>query len=94
MGGIRNVVIGAHDNHGGTIELIEKSKFLLSKNITVTWMPQFYGDIQRGLQAVKELLFNEDKDKLERMLADFSVYNSRGVDAAKILVNFSFLSAK
>lgn len=41
MGGIRNVVIGAHD----------------------------------------------DKDKLERMLADFSVYNSRGVEAAKILVH-------
>lgn len=65
MGGIRNVVIGAHDNHGGTIELIEKSKFLLSKNITVTWMPQFYGDIQRGLQAVKELLLMKTKINLK-----------------------------
>lgn len=86
MGGIRNVVIGARDDHGGAIELLEKSKFLMSKKITVTWMPQFYGDIQRDLQAVKELLFNEDKDKLEKMLADFSVYNSRGVDAAQTLV--------
>ncbi len=33
MGGIRNVVIGAHDDHGGAIELIEKSKFLLSKKL-------------------------------------------------------------
>lgn len=87
MGGIRNVVIGAHDNHGGAMELIEKSQFLMSKKIKVTWMPQIYGDIQRGLQTVKELLFNEDKDKLERMLADFSVHNSRGVDAAKTLVH-------
>ena len=46
-------------------------------------MPQIYGDIQRGLQALKELLFNEDKGKLERMLTDFSVFNKRGVDAAK-----------
>ena len=87
MGGIRNVIIGAHDSHGGAIELIEKSEFLSSKHITVTWMPQIYGDIQRGLQAIKELLFNEDNDKLERMLSDFSIYNSCGVEAAKSMVH-------
>ena len=87
MGGIRNVIIGAHDNHGGAIELIEKSEFLSSKHITVTWMPQIYGDIQRGLQAIRELLFNEDDGKLERMLSDFSIYNSRGVEAAKTMVH-------
>lgn len=86
MGGIRHIVIGAHDDHGGAMELIEKSRFLSSKNIKVEWMPQIYGDIQRGLQAIKELLFNEDPVKLESMLTDFSVYNSRGVNAAKTLV--------
>ena len=86
MGGIRKVIIGAHDAHGGAIELISKSDFIASKNIEVVWMPQFYGDIQRGLQAIKELLYNEDKEKIEKMLADFSVYNSKGVYAARQIV--------
>lgn len=91
MGGIRHVVIGAHDAHGGAVELIDKSNFLSSKHMTVTWMPQFYGDMQRGLQAIKELLYNEDKNKLEEMLTDFSVYNLRGVNAAKKLVSTGIL---
>ena len=86
MGGIRRIVIGAHDDHGGAIELLGKSRFLSSKNVEVIWMPQIYGDIQRGLQTIKELLYNEDKAKLEKMLTDFSVYNSFGVNAAKKLV--------
>ena len=87
MGGIRNIVIGAHDDHGGAIELIEKSNFLKSKNICVTWMPSFYADMQRGLQAIKELLYNDNKEKLSKMLDDFSVYNASGVNAAKVLVD-------
>ena len=51
-----------------------------------------YGDIQRGLQTIKELLYNTDKDKLERMLVDFSVYNSKGVEAAKELVEKGLFS--
>lgn len=94
MGGIRKVIIGAHDDHGGAIELIEKSRFLRSKNISVTWMPQIYGDIQRGFQAIKELLYNEDKAKLERMLFDFSVYNSKGVNAARMLVDEGLFTVK
>ena len=87
MGGIRRIVIGAHDDHGGAIELLDKSRYLSSKNIEIIWMPNIYGDIQRGLQTIRELLYNEDKAKLERMLMDFSVYNSSGVNAAKILVD-------
>lgn len=56
MGGIRRVVIGAHDDHGGAGELIEKSRFIASKHIEVSWMPQFYGDMQRGLQVAVELV--------------------------------------
>jgi len=77
MGGIRNIIIGAHDNHGGAIHLIEHSEFLRDKNIKITWMPQEYGNIQRGLQSIKELLYNTDKDKLDCMLIDFSVYNAK-----------------
>jgi hypothetical protein len=87
MGGIRRIVIGAHDDHGGAVELLDKSSFLSSKNIEIVWMPKIYGDIQRGLQTIRELLYNEDKVKLEKMLTDFSVYNSLGVNAAKKLVD-------
>ena len=85
MGGIRKLIIGAHDDHGGAVELLDKSNFLSSKHVEVFWMPPLYGEVQRGLQAIKELLYNEDKEKLERMLIDFSVYNARGVNAAKKL---------
>jgi len=86
MGGIRKIIIGAHDDHGGAMRLIEQSRFLRGKNIQITWMPQEYGDIQRGLQAVRELLYNTNQDKLKRMLTDFSVYNEKGVEAARALV--------
>lgn len=74
------------------MHLIEHSKFLRNKNIKITWLAQEYGDIQRGLQTIKELLYNTDKDKLERMLLDFSVYNARGVEAAKELVENGLFS--
>ena len=86
MGGIRNIVIGAKDNHGGAMNLIEHSAFLRSKNINITWMPQEYGDVQRGFQALKELLYNTDEECLDRMMDDFSVYNKKGVIAAKELL--------
>ena len=86
MGGIRNIVIGAKDNHGGAMNLIEHSAFLRSKNINITWMPQEYGDVQRGFQALKELLYNTDEERLDRMMDDFSVYNKKGVIAAKELL--------
>ncbi|MBR6476885.1 MAG: nucleoside deaminase [Lachnospiraceae bacterium] len=94
MGGIRKVVIGARDDHGGAIELLEKSDFLASKHVEVTWMPQIYGDIQRGLQAIKELLYNEDKEKLEKMLNDFSVHNDRGVRAARKMLDDGWFEHK
>lgn len=94
MGGIRNVVIGAKDDYGGAMGLIEHSPFMKTKNIQITWMPQEYGDMQRGFQAVKELLYNRDEEKLQRMLEDFSIYNARGVMAAKKLVAEGFFEGK
>lgn len=85
MGGLRNVMIGARDDYGGAMDLINHSSFLRSKNIKIIWRDKKYGDVQRALQTIKELLYNDDQDKLERMLVDFSVYNKKGVDAAKEL---------
>jgi tRNA(Arg) A34 adenosine deaminase TadA len=86
MGGIRSVVIGAKDDHGGAMNLIEHSDYLKNKNINITWMSHEYGDIQRGFQAIKELLYNTNEERLERMMKDFSVYNHKGVIAAKELI--------
>ena len=86
MGGIRNIVIGAKDAHGGAMGLIEHSSYLKGKNINIVWMPQEYGDVQRGFQALKELLYNRNEERLERMMTDFSVYNAKGVIAAKELI--------
>lgn len=87
MGGIRNVIIGTKDMYGGAMDLINHSTFLKSKNINITWMDSTYGDIQRALQTIKELLYNKDNIKLSSMLEDFSVYNRKGVEAAKKLVS-------
>lgn len=87
MGGIRNVVIGTKDAHGGAMGLLEQSEYLKGKNINVVWMPQEYGEAQRGFQALKELLYNTNQELLERMMADFSVYNKKGVLAAKELID-------
>ena len=86
MGGIRNIVIGAKDDYGGAMSLIEHSEYLKSKKIQITWMPQEYGEVQRAFQTLKELLYQSDQQLLERMLADFSIHNKRGVMAAKELV--------
>lgn len=85
MGGIRNIVIGAKDDYGGAMSLIEHSEYLKSKKIQITWMPQEYGDVQRAFQTLKELLYHSDQELLERMLADFSIHNKRGVMAAQEL---------
>lgn len=94
MGGIRKVVIGAKDDYGGAMGLIEHSGFLKAKNIQVTWMPQEYGNMQRGFQALKELLYNKDAEKLQEMLDDFAIHNERGVMAARRLVAEGFFERK
>lgn len=94
MGGIRKVEIAARDDFGGAIDLLTANDFLKNKNVQVVWHGELLGDIQRGLQTMRELLFNTDRDKLGRMLKDFSVYNKRGVDAAIKLVDDGFFDGK
>ena len=86
MGGIRHVIIGAKDDYGGAMDLINHSAFLKSKNVEVLWMDQIYGDIQRALQTIRELLFYNDTESLNEKLRDFSVYNRKGVQAAEKLI--------
>ncbi len=94
MGGIRNIVIAAKDDYGGAMHLINCSEYLKNKNIKITWMPQEYGDVQRAFQTIKELLYNGDKDHLNQKLKDFSVFNKRGVEAAKSLVENGYFNEK
>ncbi len=94
MGRIRNVVIAARDDFGGAMKLMEYSPFMRSKNIQVTWLDNELGDMQRAFQTVRELLFNKDKEKLESILQDFSVYNKTGVDVAKDLVAGGYFEGK
>ncbi|MBQ9947703.1 MAG: nucleoside deaminase [Oscillospiraceae bacterium] len=93
MGHIRNVVIAARDDFGGATDLLQHSDFLRGKNMNIVWAEQYLGDIQRGMQTIRELLYNKDADKLSRMLNDFSVYNAAGVRAARQLVEENFLDS-
>ena len=90
MSGLRKVVIATRDDFGGSMHLVEHSAFMKRKNFEVTFLDNELGDMQRAFQIVRELLYNTDDIKLGRILADFSVYNKRGVDAACALVKEGF----
>ncbi len=94
MGRIRSVVIAARDDLGGSMKLMECSPFIKSKNIQITWLDNELGDMQRAFQTIRELLFNTDREKLEQMLQDFSVYNKSGVEAARRLVEDGYFQGK
>ena len=92
MGHIRNVVIAARDNYGGAMKLINYSEFAKSKGITITWLDNELGDMQRAFQTIRELIYNHDDKKRAWMLKDFSVHNKVGVEAAIRLVEDGFFS--
>ncbi len=92
LGHIRNVVIAAHDDYAGMMSYIPMLPFAARKGINVTYMEQGYGDMQRGLQTIRELLFNENKQRLAETLEDFCVYNRSGVEAARSLVEEGFFA--
>ena len=94
MGGIRKIEIAARDDFGGAMALMEHSDFIRKKGIQVTWLDNELGDMQRAFQTIRELLYNEDKEKLQRMLADFSVHNKTGVKAAKALIDSGIFENK
>lgn len=94
MGGIRRVEIAARDDFGGAMHMLDKSAFTRSKNIRVTWLGNELGDVQRGLQTIRELLYNTDRAKLSRMLNDFAVHNGAGVKAARDMVQSGMFTDK
>lgn len=85
MSGIHNFVIACKDDYGGAMELAKYNKLLQRRNFNITWLPQEFGDIQRGFQFIKELLYESNESKLVEIEEDFSVYNSAGVKAAKMI---------
>ena len=76
------------------MNLTEHSPFMKRKNFEITFLDNELGDMQRAFQIIRELLYNADDIKLGRILADFSVYNKRGVDAACALVKEGFFEGK
>ncbi len=94
MGGIRKVEIAARDDFGGAMALMEHSDFISRKSIQIIWLDNELGDMQRAFQTIRELLYNDDDEKLRRMLTDFSVYNEAGVKAAEHLINSGIFKNK
>lgn len=94
MSGLRKIVIATRDDFGGSMNLAEYSPFMKRKNFEITFLDNELGDMQRAFQIIRELLYNGDDIKMGRILADFSVYNKRGVDAACVLVKEGFFAGK
>ena len=94
MSGLRKIVIATRDDFGGSMNLAEHSPFMKRKNFEITFLDNELGDMQRAFQIIRELLYNPDDIKIGRILADFSVYNKRGVDAACALVREGFFEGK
>ena len=90
MSGLRKVVIATRDDFGGSMNLTEHSPFMKRKQFEITFLDNELGDMQRAFQIIRELLYNADDIKLGRIVADFSVYNKSGVDAACALVKEGF----
>lgn len=94
MSGLHKIVIATRDDFGGSMNLAQHSPFMKRKNFEITFLDNELGDMQRAFQIIRELLYNADDIKLGRILADFSVYNKRGVDAACALVKEGFFEGK
>lgn len=94
MGHLRNVVIAARDEFGGAMNLIKYSSFAKNKGIAITWLDNELSDMQRAFQTVRELIYNQDEEKINQLLQDFSVYNKRGVDAAIRLMEDDFFKER
>lgn len=50
------------------------------------------GDMQRAFQTIRELIYNQNEEKKEQMLKDFSVHNKSGVDSAIRLMRAGFFT--
>ena len=94
MSGLRKIVIATRDDFGGSMHLVNHSEFMKRKNFEITWLDNELGDMQRGFQIIRELFYHSEDEKTKHILADFSVYNERGVDAACALVSEGFFEGK
>lgn len=94
MGGIRRFEIAAPDSFGGAMGLLKLHPFLAAKQISVHWADPVLGDIQRGMQAIRELLLQQDEARLHEILTAFSECNPKGVAAAKKLVGAGMFAGR
>ena len=94
MSGIHNFVIACKDDYGGAMELAKHNKLLQRRNFNITWLSQEFGDIQRGFQFIKELLYETNASKLQEIETDFCAYNPAGVKAAKKIVEDGWFKIK
>lgn len=94
MGHIRHVIIGAPDNYGGAMGLMQYSPFLKRKDVRVTFENEVYGHMQRAFQTLWMLLYHGEDERIPKRLAEFSVYNKVGVEAAKKLLADGYFEGK
>lgn len=94
MSGIHNFVIACKDDYGGAMELAKYNKLLQRRNFNITYLPEPFGDIQRGFQFIKELLYEKNSAKLSEIEEDFNVHNARGVKAAKMIFEDGWFNGK
>ena len=87
MGGIRRFVIAAPDAFGGAMSLLSAHPFLAAKQVSVQWADPVLGDVQRGMQTIRELLQQKDEARLHEILTAFSECNPKGVAAARALAD-------
>ncbi len=94
MSGIHNFVIACHDDFGGAMSLAAHNKLLQSRQFNITWLSKEFEEIQRGFQFLKELIYENRKEKLEEIEKDFSVYSPKGVKAAKTIFEDGWFTSK
>ncbi len=86
MGHIRHLRIAAKDEYGGAVELLDKSEFLKSKHIEVTYENSILGYVQRTLQVIRELLYTKDEIKKEQIISTIRLSYPQSIETAEELV--------
>ena len=91
MGHVKRIVIAARDGYGGAMELATATEFLRKHPIQIEYADPMLGYVQRTMQAVRELLKNNDVRKREHTLQAISMIHPESVEVAKKLVENGYI---
>lgn len=91
MGHINHIVIAAKDGYGGAMELRNATNFLKNRNVIIEYTDPLLGYVQRTMQAIRELIKNDDICSREHTLAAISIIHPQSVEAAKRLVKSRYI---